>query len=103
MNGLVDELGDLNDAIEIAATLANLDDYQIDYRRKKMSPMETLLTEINGNVTKSLRNLGLNSNVKTGIPQSLQRYAKKIFGPLIMIDNLNDPRGLYLYCEDCPL
>ncbi|MBT3672633.1 MAG: signal peptide peptidase SppA [Porticoccaceae bacterium] len=103
VNGLVDELGDLNDAIEIAATLANLDDYQIDYRRKKMSPMETLLTEINGNVTKSLRNLGLNSNVKTGIPQSLQRYAKKIFGPLIMIDNLNDPRGLYLYCEDCPL
>jgi protease-4 len=103
VNGLVDELGDLNDAIEIAATFANLDDYQIDYRRKKMSPMETLLTEINGNVTKSLRNLGLNSNVKTGIPQSLQRYAKKIFGPLIMIDNLNDPRGLYLYCEDCPL
>ena len=103
VNGLVDELGDLNGAIEIAATLANLDDYQIDYRRKKMSPMETLLTEINGNVTKSLRNLGLNSNVKTGIPQSLQRYAKKIFGPLIMIDNLNDPRGLYLYCEDCPL
>jgi protease-4 len=103
VNGLVDELGDLNDAIEIAATFANLDDYQIDYRRKKMSPMETLLTEINGNVTKSLRNLGLNSNIKTGIPQSLQRYAKKIFGPLIMIDNLNDPRGLYLYCEDCPL
>ena len=103
VNGLVDELGDINDAIEIAATFANLDDYQIDYRRKKMSPMETLLTEINGNVTKSLRNLGLNSNVKTGIPQSLQRYAKKIFGPLIMIDNLNDPRGLYLYCEDCPL
>ena len=102
-NGLIDELGDLNDAIEVAAGLANLEDYEIDYRRKQMSPIETLLTEINGNVTESLHYLGLGSNVKTGIPQSLQRYAKKIFGPLIMIDNLNDPRGLYLYCEDCPL
>jgi len=102
-NGLIDELGDLNDAIEVAAGLANIEDYEIDYRRKQMSPIETLLTEISGNVTESLHYLGLGSNVKTAIPQSLRRYAKKIFGPLIMIDNLNDPRGLYLYCEDCPL
>ena len=102
-NGLIDELGDLKDAIEVAAELADLDDYQINYRRKQMSPVEALLTEINSNVTASLHRLGLGSTLKTGIPQSIQRYAKKIFGPLIMIHNLNDPRGLYLYCDDCPL
>ena len=62
-NGLIDELGDLNDAIEVAAELANLEDYEIDYRRKQMSPIETLLTEINGNVTESLHYLGLGSNI----------------------------------------
>ena len=102
-NGLIDELGDLKDAIEVAAELADLDDYQINYRRKQMSPVEALLTEINGNITASLHRLGLGSTFKAGIPQSIQHYAKKMFGPLMMIDNLNDPRGLYLYCDDCPL
>ena len=39
-NGLVDQLGDLNDAILVAAEIADLDNYQVDYRRKEMTPLK---------------------------------------------------------------
>ncbi|MFT5389449.1 MAG: protease-4, partial [Porticoccaceae bacterium] len=54
-NGLVDQLGDLNDAILVAAEIADLDNYQVDYRRKEMTPIEALLTGLNSNVAASLQ------------------------------------------------
>ena len=103
-NGLVDQLGDLNDAILVAAEIADLDDYQIDYRRKEMSPFETLITELNGNVVGSLQRLGLVSVSNYSIPDSSPlRYVKKVLEPLTFINALNDPKDIYLYCEKCPL
>ena len=103
-NGLVDQLGDLNDAILVAAEIADLDDYQIDYRRKEMSPFETLITELNVNVVGSLQGLGLASVSNYSTPDSsLLRYAKKVLEPLTFINALNDPKDIYLYCEKCPL
>ena len=103
-NGLVDQLGDLNDAILVAAEIADLDDYQIDYRRKEMTPIETLITELNRNVAESLHGLGLVSGVNSSMSNnSLLRYAKKVLEPLNLINALNDPKDIYLYCDKCPL
>ena len=66
-NGLIDQLGDLNDAIVVAAEIADLNDYQIDYRRKEMTPIEALLTELNSNVAASLQGLGLTSHIEGSI------------------------------------
>ena len=41
--GLVDQLGNLDDAIKKAAEMAELDDYQITYYPEKKDPMEELL------------------------------------------------------------
>ena len=88
----------------MAAEIADLDDYQIDYRRKEMSPFETLITELNGNVVGSLQGLGLASVSNYSTPDSrLLRYAKKVLEPLTFINALNDPKDIYLYCEKCPL
>jgi len=44
--GLVDEIGDLNRAIEIAVELAELDDYRIVERPEQEDPFEKILTEL---------------------------------------------------------
>lgn len=45
-NKLVDQMGNLQDAIDLAAELAKLDDYQLDMREPKLSPIEQLLKEV---------------------------------------------------------
>jgi hypothetical protein len=34
---------------------------------------------------------------------SLRQQAAGILKPLQILDTLNDPRGIYLYCGNCPL
>ncbi len=96
--GLVDELGDLKDAIKSAATLAGISDYKVDYRRKKLSFVEQVMMEINGNVSAAITASGLNS----WLPKSLQREVAKVLKPLEILDTLTDPAGIYLYCDSCP-
>ncbi len=98
--GLVDELGDLNDAIASAATLAGVSDYKIDYRRKPLSFMEQLMMEISGNVNAAVSAMGLQNL----LPISLQRQLASALKPLQFMGNLSsDPNHVYLYCENCPL
>ena len=97
--GLVDQLGDLNEAIVVAAKLAKINDYEVDYRRKPMTLYEQLFTQMNSNVRASMAGLG----VQGLLPNSLRKQAERIFKPLHVLDSLNDPKGLYLYCESCPL
>ncbi len=55
-NGLVDILGDLNDAIEIAAAKADLEDYKIKYYPKQKSFVEMILEDLEGgNSAKALQ------------------------------------------------
>lgn len=96
--GLVDELGDLNDAIEAAANIANLSEYMVDYQRKPLTAYEQLMSELNSNISVSLA-----EGIQSLLPNSLTQQAKTILKPFNMLDNLNDPRGIYLYCEECPL
>lgn len=97
--GLVDQLGDLNDAIVVAADLANLEEYEVEYRRKPLTVYEQLMMEMNANVRASLSGLGISSL----LPVSLRQQAAGILKPLQILDTLNDPRGIYLYCGNCPL
>jgi protease IV len=98
--GLVDELGDLNDAIASAATLAGVSDYKIDYRRKPLSFMEQLMMEISGNVNAAVSAMGLQNL----LPISLQRQLASALKPLQFMGSLSsDPNHVYLYCENCPL
>ena len=96
--GLVDELGDLNQAIKKAANIAGISNYRVDYRRKELSFVEQIMMEINGNISAAIRAMGIGS----WLPQSLQREVDNIVKPLEILDTLTDPNGIYLYCESCP-
>ena len=97
--GLVDQLGDLNEAIIVAAKLAKISDYQVDYRRKPMTLYEQFFIQLNSNVRAFMAGFG----VQGLLPTVLHRQAELILKPLHVLDTLNDPKGLYLYCDNCPL
>ena len=97
--GLVDELGDLQDAIASAATLAGISDYKVNYRRKPLSVVEQVMMEISGNVHAAVSVMGLHS----WLPVSLQRQVESVIKPLQILDTLTDPNHIYLYCDSCPL
>ena len=46
--GLVDQLGGVNDAIELAAEMANLDEYRVKAFPKQKDPFEQLIKELTG-------------------------------------------------------
>ncbi len=100
--GLVDELGDLNDAIIEAAELANLSEYMVDYQRKPLTVYEQFLSEMNSNIGASLAGLGIGVSNNSWLPESLREQAKVLLKPFNLMDQLSDPRGVYLYCEQCP-
>lgn len=99
--GLVDQLGDLNEAIKVAAELANLADYMVDYRRKPLSVYEQLLVGMSSNVATSMTSLGIEPQ-GSWLPEILSRQAKTLAQPLELLDSLSDPKGIYLLCEQCP-
>ena len=92
--GLIDSLGDLDAAIEAAAQLAGMSEYDVEYLEPPVDPTELLLASLLGAS-------GLARHVNPG--KSLQQ----LFAPVLpdLLADLtrfgkvgSDPRGLYLYC-----
>ncbi len=97
--GLVDKLGDLKDAIGSAATMAQLDEYDIVYVEQPLSAKEHLL--------KKLIRLIL-SVFGTEHPRERQlvdRFTNFVLddGDLAILLQLNDPQNLYALCLNCDL
>ena len=97
--GLVDELGGLNNAIDAAAELAGLTHYGVFYPTRLLSPYEQFIQEFSRNISLSLNYFGFDS----WLPQMLGKNAQSIISPLKNLDNFNDPRGMYLHCDSCPM
>jgi len=92
-NGRVDQLGDLEAAIEVAAGLAGLneDDYSQVYYEEDLSPFETMVLQFLGGV----RSLGLAIGPR---PSSVDRLAAFAERALTSVLHFNDPRGIYAHC-----
>ncbi len=86
--GLVDELGDLEDAIARAAELAGLDEYRTRRLRPELSPREMLLSAFG--VVES-----------RGQPVAGSRILAVLEGAQRLLQTLNDPADSYAICELC--
>ena len=98
--GLVDELGDLTDAIIAAAKLAKLDKYETLLIEKELSPRDKLLQNILTN-TSVLLGLDILKSPKTHSP--IELFMSNFSQQLNKIKIFNDPQGIYLYCESCEI
>lgn len=95
-NGLVDRLGNIDEAIEAAAELAQLDagEYGRKLIEKKMSPGEQMVIDM----LDSARVFGLEFD-GFGRPESaVERVAKMLDQTLSPLLRFNDPKGVYAHC-----
>ena len=93
--GLIDKLGNLEDAIAAAAELAELEQYDVDYVGIPLSPRDLLLQQLFGSVG-SLR-LWRNSPVVSTFTDLIQSFS----AATRELANLDDPSHLYVRCIAC--
>ncbi len=94
--GLIDNLGNLSDAIASAAGLAGLeeDGYRIEYLEKELDFSERIALELAQVFAPLVRALG----VEPVVPLELQWLVDVAVEPFRLLERLNDPRDLYAYC-----
>ncbi|MGI9205587.1 MAG: signal peptide peptidase SppA [Woeseiaceae bacterium] len=95
-NGLIDGIGDIDDAIVAAAELASLgaDDYGQKYFEQELSPGEQLALDLMAGA----KNLGLDVAVFKRTPTTLDRMASALEESLSPLVRFNDPQGRYSHC-----
>ena len=97
--GLVDELGDLDDAIAAAATLAKLDDYELIDIKPTLDFRQQLLKQLSRGVQKASQNLGLKPEQSHLLSPALRQYAERLFSQTYIGEQA--PGHLYLECWQC--
>ncbi|MCS2158730.1 signal peptide peptidase SppA [Scandinavium sp. H11S7] len=95
-NGLVDSLGDFDDAVAKAAQLAKLKQWHIDYYQEEPTLFNSVIDSLSG-------------SVRAALPEALQAYLP---APLASAANVvkaegdklaafNDPQNRYAFCLTC--
>ena len=90
--GLIDNLGNLEDAIERAATLAETEDYQTYYPALPSAWTNQLLTQFFSKIRNFIDS-----------PVVSRNLFKRSFELLNDLESFNDPKNVYVKCLDCPL
>lgn len=93
--GLVDELGNIDDALAGAALLANLGEFDVKQVKLPKSAKEKLLGQFMGDSTV------LSDVVMTALPQSLRPVAEQMQQEVSSLSQFNDVQGKYVLCVPC--
>lgn len=91
--GLVDSLGDLDQAIEAAANLAGIDDYTVWNVVPEMSLEDRVIRQFTETLVSALPAIN-------GDP--LSRLVALLYRQGSVAWQMNDPRHVYVICADCP-
>ncbi|WP_286232422.1 signal peptide peptidase SppA [Thalassotalea sediminis] len=95
--GLVDELGDLDDAIAIAAEHANLSHFDTILIEKVKSPEDLFWQNVFGQATAFM------PTQTTYKPDVVDQLLHNLKAELNTVYQLNDPQGIYAKCLACEL
>jgi protease-4 len=94
--GLVDKLGNLDDAIASAAELAGLEKgaYGIERIEPQLGLSEQLALQFATAAAPAMKAL----SSAPGWQDTVSRWLETAMSPLAFLQHLNDPRGVYAYC-----
>jgi protease-4 len=95
-NGLIDELGGLDDAIAVAAELAGLEgsDYGLKTIEQELSPTEQMIVDLLSAVSVT----GIDISRWTSEPNVIDEVTSTIAEKAAPLLRFNDPKGVYLHC-----
>ncbi|NOH52893.1 signal peptide peptidase SppA [Vibrio coralliilyticus] len=94
--GLVDKMGDFDDAVKLAAELAKVEDYNLYWVEEPLSPAEQFIQDFMNQVKV---NLGVDASAL--LPAALQPVAAQVVQDASLLDSFNDPKGQYAFCLNC--
>lgn len=98
--GLVDQLGELDDAIASAAELAGITDYVV---RDYQEPVKTLWQQLAENMSsQASAAIGLDDGLTaTQVPDAVSEELARAWADWRLLTQLNDPNHAYVVCLEC--
>lgn len=93
-NGLIDELGEFDEAVAAAADLAGLEAYGLKYVEQELTPTEQFIIDLIGSADRygvDLRGLLMR-------PSGLHRLVGELAEQAESMLRFNDPKGIYSHC-----
>lgn len=98
--GLVDEIGGLEDAVEGAAEIAGLDDYQLIEVLKPLSPQQLLMQRLS-NLVQTHDLQGTAGTRYTGLTGPARYWLAPVAETAELLSSFADPHHLYMRCLQC--
>ncbi|HAS6376487.1 TPA: signal peptide peptidase SppA [Vibrio vulnificus] len=95
-HGLVDQIGDFDDAVAEAAKMAQLENYNLYWVEEPLSPTEQFIQEFMKQVK-----ISMGVDIQSILPPSLQPVAQQMEQHASLLQNFNDPKGYYALCLNC--
>ncbi|EMM5415716.1 signal peptide peptidase SppA [Citrobacter amalonaticus] len=95
-NGLVDSLGDFDDAVAKAAELAKLKEWHIDYYQDKPTFFDMIMDGMSGSVRAMLPQA-----IQAMLPAPLASAASTVKAESDKLAAFNDPQNRYAFCLTC--
>ncbi|WP_047046773.1 signal peptide peptidase SppA [Vibrio mexicanus] len=94
--GLVDQMGDFDDAVNIAAELAQLESYNLYWVEEPLSPAQQFFQDMMNQVK-----VHVGIDINAYLPPALQPISKQMAQDLSLLETFNDPKGHYAFCLNC--
>ncbi|EDQ2285555.1 signal peptide peptidase SppA [Salmonella enterica subsp. arizonae] len=95
-NGLVDKLGDFDDAVAKAAALAKLKQWHLDYYQNEPTVLDMIMDSITGSVRAMLPEA-----IQAMLPAPLVSAANTVKAEGDKLAAFNDPQNRYAFCLTC--
>ncbi|MDR9827390.1 signal peptide peptidase SppA [Vibrio sp. FNV 38] len=94
--GLVDQMGDFDDALEVAAQLAELEDYKVHWVQEPLSPVQQFFNEMFNQIS-----LGVVEHFNVSLPSAITPVTNQLMQDASLLNSFNDPKGHYAFCLNC--
>lgn len=95
-NGLVDQLGDFDDAVKKAAELAKLGQYQLNWFEEQPSLLDMMLNRVN-----AAAHAWLPARLQAMLPAPVAQLAEVVQAQPALLNTFNDPQHRYALCMAC--
>lgn len=94
--GLVDQMGDFDDAVAVAAELANINDYSLNWMEEPLSPAEQFIYDLMAQAAVTFK-----LDALFPLPSQMNQLATSALTEINNLNNFNDPNGQYALCPNC--